>query len=128
MHARVYNGRIGVPRSTAEVRYERKRRIGSAHLVDECNVSANGLDAIVNIERFASDVGKRCRFRCTGHKGRTTASRSQDNLARCRRVEATNKDNLYSKYCPISLLSLFVTKSYRTMCKISSTVSYISSQ
>ena len=39
--------------------YERKFGVGSAHLVDECDVSANGLDAIVDIERFASNVGKR---------------------------------------------------------------------
>ena len=38
--------------------YERKLGVSSAHLVDECDVSANGLDAIVNIERFASDIGK----------------------------------------------------------------------
>ena len=39
--------------------YEWKRGVGSAHLVDECDVSANGLDAIVDIKRLASDVGKR---------------------------------------------------------------------
>jgi hypothetical protein len=37
--------------------YEWERGVGNAHLVDERDVSANGLDAIVNIERLASDVG-----------------------------------------------------------------------
>ena len=39
--------------------YERKLGVGSPHLGNECDVSANGLDAIVDIERFASDIGKR---------------------------------------------------------------------
>jgi hypothetical protein len=39
------------------VTYQRKRRVGRAHLVDKSDVGLDGMQTIVNVEGLATNVG-----------------------------------------------------------------------